>query len=437
RTEAALLPAELKAQLRRSLPEHMVPAAFVVLEALPLTPNGKLDRKALPAPESEAYATGAYVPPEGPVEEALAALWRELLGIERVGRQDDFFSLGGHSLLALQVISRLRSSLGLEVTLAELFARPVLAEFAAELAGASSADSVLIEPADRSQPLPLSFAQRRLWFLAQLEGPSATYNIPLALHLAGALDAAALRAALNQLVARHEVLRTTFVAVDGEPVQRIGPATDARFLLIEHDLRATTDGQAELARWLEREASAPFDLEKGPLVRGRLLRLAEGEHALLLTMHHAITDGWSLGVLGRELGALYDALRRGEADPLPALPIQYADYAVWERQWVAQEQLQGQAAYWREALEGAPVLLELPTDRPRPAEQDYIGAMVPVVDRDRDARAWADRSSTNPDPAALGLSLSQLAYVIYTSGSTGKPKGVQIEHGNLLHDALA
>ncbi|MFM8277521.1 MAG: condensation domain-containing protein, partial [Cyanobium sp.] len=381
-TAAAELPAVLKAHLQSSLPDYMVPSAFVVLEAFPLTPNGKLDRKALPAPEADAYATSDYAPPEGAVEETLAALWRELLGIERVGRHDDFFALGGHSLLAVQVISRLRSSLGVEVMLPELFARPVLAELAAGLAGASSAEAGLIEPAGRSQPLPLSFAQRRLWFLAQLEGPSATYNMPLAWRLAGELHPGALRAALDQLVARHEALRTTFIMIDGEPVQRIVPPREARFALIEQDMRERPSAEADLALWLEKEAAEPFDLEAGPLVRGRLLRLADREHALLLTLHHAIADGWSLGVMGRELSTLYAAYCYGEVDPvssLPPLPIQYADYAVWERQWVTEERLQRQAAYWHSALAGAPVLLELPTDRPRPAEQDYAGAMVPVV----------------------------------------------------------
>ncbi|HBH72479.1 MAG TPA: non-ribosomal peptide synthetase module, partial [Synechococcales bacterium UBA10510] len=369
---------QLRSHLAAQLPDYMVPAAFVALEALPLTPNGKLDRKALPALKM-AYATGAYAPPEGPVEEALAELWSELLGIERVGRHDDFFALGGHSLLAVQVISRLRTTLGLEVSLAELFARPLLAEFAAGLADADTAKGGLIPLADRSQPLPLSFAQRRLWFLAQLEGPSATYNMPLAWRLTGELDPGALRAALEQLVVRHEALRTTFVAVDGEPVQRIVPATDARFALSENDLRQTPDAELELASWLEKEAAEPFDLEAGPLVRGRLLRLAECEHALLLTLHHAIADGWSVGVLGREFSELYGAFRQGNDDPLAPLPIQYPDYAVWERQWVADALLQRQAAYWQSALAGAPALLELPTDRPRPPVQDYVGALLPVV----------------------------------------------------------
>ena len=180
-------------------------------------------------------------------------------------------------------------------------------------------------------------------------------------------------------MARHEALRTTFVAVDGEPMQRIVPATDTSFALCEHDLRQTHDAEAELAHWLEKEAAEPFDLEAGPLLRGRLLQLADREHALLLTMHHAIADGWSLGVLGRDLGALYGAMRQGEADPLPPLPIQYPDYAVWERQWVADALLQRQAAYWQSALAGAPLLLELPTDHPRPPVQDYVGAMLPLV----------------------------------------------------------
>ncbi|MFM8277266.1 MAG: amino acid adenylation domain-containing protein, partial [Cyanobium sp.] len=290
-----------------------------------------------------------------------------------------FFALGGHSLLAVQLISRLRTSLGVEVSLADLFSHPVLAEFATGLADAATAEAEAIPLADRSQPLPLSFAQQRLWFLAQLEGPSATYNIPLALRLNGQLDAAALRAALDRLVVRHEVLRTTFVSLDGEPRQRIVPAAEAHFALIVQDLRTTADVEAELARWLGQEAAEPFDLETGPLLRGRLLRLGEAQHALMLTFHHAIADGWSMGVLGRELAALYSAYRQGLDDPLPPLPIQYADYAVWERQWVAETQLQRQAAYWRSALAGAPVLLELPTDRPRPPVQDYVGVMLPVA----------------------------------------------------------
>ena len=375
----AALPGLLKAHLQSCLPEHMVPAAFVVLEALPLTPNGKLDRKALPAPDAQAYASRAYEPPQGPVEEALAAIWRELLRIERVGRHDDFFALGGHSLLAVQLISRLRVSLGLEVSLAELFSRPVLADFAAGLAEACAAEVESIPLADRHGPLPLSFAQQRLWFLDQMEGASATYNIPLALRLNGVLDSSALRAALDQLVVRHEALRTCFVAVNGEPRQRIQPASEASFALLEQDLSGSAEVEEELARWLEKEAAEPFDLEHGPLVRGRLLRLADQRHALLLTFHHAIADGWSLGVLGQDLSALYGAFRQGAPDPLPPLPIQVADHAVWERQWVGEELLQRQGAYWKSTLAGAPVLLELPTDRPRPPLQDYVGAMVPLV----------------------------------------------------------
>ncbi|MFM8277089.1 MAG: amino acid adenylation domain-containing protein, partial [Cyanobium sp.] len=389
-TDPADLPPRLQAHLQSRLPEYMVPAAFVVLEAFPLTPNGKLDRKALPAPEAEAYASSAYEPPVGPVEQTLAALWSELLRIEQVGRHDDFLALGGHSLLAVQLISRLRVSLGLEVSLAELFAHPVLADFAAGLADAAAAEAGSILLANREQPLPLSFAQQRLWFLDQMEGASATYNIPLALRLSGALDTNALRAGLDRLVARHEALRTCFITIDGEPRQHIQPATEASLALLEQDISNSADVELELARWLERDAAEPFDLQHGPLLRGRLLRLAEQQHALLLSFHHSIVDGWSLGVLCRELTALYGAFRQGKPDPLPPLPIQYPDYAVWERQWVAEQQLQRQAAYWKNALADAPVLLELPTDRPRPPLQGYVGALLPLaLDSDLTAKLKA------------------------------------------------
>ncbi|HEV2734185.1 MAG TPA: condensation domain-containing protein, partial [Longimicrobiaceae bacterium] len=363
----------LRAHLSERLPEYMVPAAYVRLGEFPLTPNGKLDRRALPAPEGDAYARGGYEAPVGEMEEALARIWGELLGVERVGRGDDFFELGGHSLLAVQATSRVRQALGVEATLGDLFAEPVLADFARGLERAGRADLPPIEPVDRSGRLAPSFAQQRLWFVEQLGAAGAAYHVPRRLRLRGELDREALLRALDRIVARHEALRTTFVVVDGEPEQRIAPA-ESGFHLLEHDLGGHAGAETELDRLVAEEAGAPFDLERGPLIRGRLVRLAPDDHVLLVTMHHIVSDGWSMGVFSRELGTLYGAFRRGDVDPLPPLPVQYADYAAWQRRWVEGEVLRRQADFWRETLAGAPELLELPADHPRPARQDYAGA---------------------------------------------------------------
>ncbi|HEU0052552.1 MAG TPA: condensation domain-containing protein, partial [Longimicrobium sp.] len=366
----------LRTHLSARLPEYMVPAAYVRLEALPLTPNGKVDRNALPAPEGDAYATRGYEAPVGETEEALAEIWSELLRVARVGRRDHFFELGGHSLLAVRVISRVRQVLGAEVALAELFERPVLADLARAIESAGRAELPPIAPADRSAPLPLSFAQQRLWFLERMSDLGGTYHIPVRQRLRGELDVAALRRALDRILARHEALRTTFVEVEGEPVQRVAPAEESSFHLVEHDLHGGADPGAELRQLTAEEAGAPFDLARGPLIRGRLVRLAADDHVLLITMHHIVSDGWSMGVFTRELSALYAAFRDGAADPLPPLPVQYADYAVWQRRWVEGEVLREQASYWRETLEGAPELLELPTDHARPARQDFSGGLI-------------------------------------------------------------
>ncbi|HSU17580.1 non-ribosomal peptide synthase/polyketide synthase [Longimicrobium sp.] len=367
----------LRSHLAARLPGYMVPAAYVRMDAFPVTANGKLDRRALPAPEGDAYATHAYEAPVGEVETAVAAIWAEVLGVERVGRRDSFFGLGGHSLRAVQVVSRIREALGAEVALGEVFVSPVLADFARTVQTAARAELAAIEPVERGGPLPLSFAQQRLWFLEQLGTAGAAYNVPTAMRLRGELHRAALLRALDRLVARHETLRTTFAEAAGEPVQYVAPAAESAFRLLDHDLADQADG-AELRRVMAEEASAPFDLARGPLVRGRLVRLAEDDHVLLITLHHIISDGWSVGVLTRELGALYDAFRRGDADPLPPLALQYADYAAWQRQWVDGDVLREQAEYWTPTLSGAPELLELPTDHPRPARQDHAGAAVGI-----------------------------------------------------------
>ncbi|HVG43319.1 MAG TPA: amino acid adenylation domain-containing protein, partial [Longimicrobium sp.] len=368
----------LRAHLAERLPEYMVPAAYVRMDALPLTPSGKVDRRALPAPEGDAFAARAYEAPASEAERAVAEIWSELLGVERVGRGDHFFELGGHSLLAVQVISRVRRALGAEVAPGDLFDHPVLADFARSLEAAERAEMPAIEPVDRGEPIPLSFAQQRLWFMEQLGGMGSGYHVPWRLRMRGELDRAALARALDRVVARHEALQTTFAAVDGEPVQRIAPVEERAFHLVEHDLRGRAGAEAELLRLADEESAARFDLERGPLFRGRLVRMADDDHVLLLTLHHVVSDGWSMGVLADELGALYAAFRRGGADPLPPLPVQYADYAAWQRRWVHGPVLQRQAAYWSRALSGAPERLELPTDRPRPAKQDFTGDSVDV-----------------------------------------------------------
>jgi len=367
---------QLRLHLSASLPEYMVPAAYVRLESLPLMPNGKLDRKALPAPGSDAYSTCAYEPPQGEIETKLAQVWAEVLKLDQVGRHDNFFELGGHSLLAVRVMARVREALKVEVTIKDLFAHPVLTDLARVLASASSAELSPIVAVERGAHLPLSFAQQRLWFLAQMEGVSQAYHMHMGWRLKGGLGRVALRKALDRIVARHEALRTIFAMVDEEPVQRILSREDSRFHLVEHNVRGRSDAREELARLVAEEAEASFDLEAGPLIRGRLIRLAEEEDALLITMHHIVSDGWSLGVFTNELTTLYRAFLSGEADSLAELEIQYADYAVWQRKWIEGEILQQQGAYWKNALAGAPALLELPTYHPRPAQQDFAGALA-------------------------------------------------------------
>ncbi|UXA49020.1 non-ribosomal peptide synthase/polyketide synthase [Xanthomonas prunicola] len=363
----------LRRQLAACLPEVMLPSAYVWLDALPLTVNGKLDRRALPAADADALAAQAYVAPEGELETSLAALWSELLGVEQVGRHDSFFALGGHSLLAMRLIARIRNVLGVELPLATLFAQPRLTTLADALDGAAAIALPAIVPADRRTPLPLSFAQQRLWFIAQLDTrANLAFHIPVGLRLHGALAADVLQRALDRIVARHEALRTRFVAADGGARQEIAPA-DSGFALRRFDLSQHPDADTEIRAHAQHEADEVFDLSHGPLARGRLLRLGDDAHVLFLTLHHLVADGWSIGVLVREFVALYTAMIDGQPDPLPPLPLQYADVAVWQQHTLGEHALQRQRRFWQDHLAGAPELLELPTDRPRPALQDYRG----------------------------------------------------------------
>ncbi|RMR46019.1 Syringopeptin synthetase C, partial [Pseudomonas syringae pv. syringae] len=373
----------LRGWLQEQLPAYMIPVAYVLLDALPLTPNGKLDRKALPAPDADALIRRGYEAPQGETETLLAQIWGDLLQLERVSRHDQFFELGGHSLLAMRLISQIRQQLGVELSLAALFAHPELSALA--LAIAQAGRSILpdivpdIVPVARDQAWPLSFGQQRLWFLAKMEGASAAYHMPVGLGLRGELDRAAMQRALERIVARHEGLRTTFIQGDDEqPLQRISPA-DAGFNLQLHDLQGLVDAKEKLQALASEESLQGFDLEQGPLIRGRLIRMAEDHHVLLLTMHHIVSDGWSIGVLTRELAALYAAFSQGQDDPLAPLTLQYLDYAVWQRRWLSGDLLQQQSDYWQQTLADAPALLMLPTDRVRPAQQDYAGAVLPIV----------------------------------------------------------
>ncbi|MDR0212195.1 MAG: amino acid adenylation domain-containing protein [Pseudomonas putida] len=363
-------PQGLRAQLQAHLPEYMVPVAFVELAALPLTANGKLDRRALPLPERSALVEESYQAPEGELENTLAQVWAQLLQVERVGRHDGFFSLGGHSLLAMRMVSQVRQQLGVELPLATLFASDELAAVAAQLASAARSELPPLLALLRETPQPLSFAQQRLWFLAQMAGGNQAYNVPLALGLRGPLDSDALERAVGRIVERHDTLRSQFVAHGDTAEVRIAASPVAGWF------RQETVSAEALAERLQAEAGRAFDLGRDPLLRVCLLRLDAEHHVLVLNLHHIVADGWSLGVLTRELSALYPALRDGHADPLPPLALQYGDYAAWQQRWLTGEQLQRQADFWRQALDGAPALLKLPADRPRPERQDFAGASL-------------------------------------------------------------
>ncbi|HZM74979.1 MAG TPA: amino acid adenylation domain-containing protein, partial [Candidatus Limnocylindrales bacterium] len=367
--------AELRELLKATLPDYMVPAAFVILDVLPLSPNGKLDRQALPEPEFAADQTD-YVAPRNQAENTLAAIWAEVLGAAQVGVDDDFFTLGGDSILTFQVLSRVRDAFGVELPMRALFEAPTVAALAATLPR-QTMDSERIPVAARGRELPLSSAQQRLWFLDDLTGGGVEYNTGIGLHLSGPLDETALRAALAALVRRHESLRTTFATVDGRGVQIVAPQGEIPLHITD---LSTSDGNDDLVELLLRERlRQPFDLRTGPLTRALLLRRSDEDHILLLSQHHIITDGWSVGLLVDELVELY-----ASAD-LPELPIQYPDFAVWQRERLAGPALESHLEYWRGKLDGTPVL-ELPTDRPRPHLRTTAGAVhrrdlpAPLVD---------------------------------------------------------
>ncbi|WP_176560098.1 non-ribosomal peptide synthase/polyketide synthase [Brevibacillus dissolubilis] len=375
---------ELNRWLKAKLPEFMVPSLLVWLEAMPLTPNGKIDRKLLPEPDWSAVTTErGYVAPRNPMEEMIATIWSDILLVPQVGIHDNFFELGGHSLLATQVVSRLREAFGVNVQLRTLFEQATVAELSRRVASLIQGDEETaltpIPAVSREQQLPLSFAQQRLWFFDRFMPEHALYNIPGALRLSGNVNIEAWRRSLEAIIARHESLRTTFTDHDGHAVQVIHPDTDWTLELVDLRDLASEEQEAEVQRLMAEDARRPFDLGHGPLLRTSLIRIGEEEYIFLFNMHHIISDGWSIGVFLRELTALYEAFCQGEEATLTALPIQYADFAAWQREWLSGETLEQQLAYWKQKLSGSEPVLQLPTDRPRPAAQSYEGAQYTVL----------------------------------------------------------
>jgi amino acid adenylation domain-containing protein len=365
--------------LSTRLPDYMVPQSFVCLDALPLTPNGKVNRKALPEPDFARAGAGDEAATLTPVEEMLAGLVCEVLGAQSVGLDDDFFELGGHSLLATQLMSRVRDTFEVEIALRQFFESPTVGELARQIEAARAAGRHAeqvppVVPVERTEHLPLSFAQRRLWFINKLEPGSALYNVSAAVRLTGSLDVESLARSLSEVVRRHESLRTHFAEInDREPVQIIEPPAPLRLTRVDLSGETHEAREAEAARLIEQEAQRPYDLSTGPLLRISLIRLDEGEHILAVMMHHIISDGWSMGVLVREVAALYSAFVEGQPSPLAELEVQYADFAAWQREWMSGEVLELELQYWRRRLAGAAVL-ELPADHPRPAKPSFRGA---------------------------------------------------------------
>jgi amino acid adenylation domain-containing protein len=376
-------PADLRAFLAGSLPGFMVPAAFVGLAALPLTASGKVDRRALPAPTAARLGAGPADAPRTPLEEVLAGIWSRVLKHEAVGVGESFFDLGGNSLRAVEVISRVRRLCGVDLPLRTLFERPTVAATAAAvtaaLGGGQGAERQALRPVERGAASPLSLPQQRLWWLYRLEPDSPAYNVPSALRLTGRLDVRALAASLSATVRRHEALRTSFRMEGAGALQIVGKARSQPLPLVDLGALTAARRARETSRLAAAEAQRPFALETGPLLRTIVLRQGGEAHVLLLTLHHIISDGWSLGVLVRDVTVLYRAAAAGTLPALPALPVQYADFARWQRQRLAGEVLGSQIAWWRSRLAGAPPALPLPTDFPRPARQRFRGASDAIV----------------------------------------------------------
>ncbi|MFM6112895.1 MAG: amino acid adenylation domain-containing protein, partial [Sphaerospermopsis kisseleviana] len=372
--------------LVNKLPGYMIPSALVILENLPLTPNGKIDRRALPKPELDSTIVEKYVAPRNPIEELLTQTWLQVLKVESVGVNDNFFELGGHSLLATQIVSRIRKIFQVELPLNKLFAAPTVRELAHiitqlqqdKLEQSTPPLSPRAKDADLASDLPMSFAQQRLWFLDQFEANSAVYNIPTALHLRGKLHSYALEQSLQTIIHRHEALRTNFTTIDGQPIQVIreqkaGNKEQGIVSIVDLQHLGKTEQEIAVEQLTQQQMMTGFELETEALIRVQLILVNETEQILLVCMHHIVSDGWSMGVFFQELTQLYNAYCQNQPSPLSTLPIQYSDFAIWQREWLQGDVLQNQITYWEKQLKDAPTLLSLPTDRPRPAVQTFVG----------------------------------------------------------------
>ncbi|PRA31359.1 non-ribosomal peptide synthetase [Pseudomonas poae] len=367
---------QIKTALAAELPEYMVPALLMRLDAMPLSPSGKLDRRALPTP---VWQTREHLEPETALQQQIAAIWREVLGLPRIGLRDDFFALGGHSLLATQIISRTRQACDVELPLRTLFEASELGAFAEQVeriqATGQRNQQTAIAKVDRSQPVPLSYSQQRMWFLWQMEPDSPAYNVGGMARLRGVLDVGRFEAALQALIMRHETLRTTFPSIDGVAYQKVSAQTGLRMDWQDISALNESERQQRLQQLADHEAHTPFNLETGPLLRACVVKAGEQEHYLVLTLHHIVTEGWAMDIFARELSALYEAFIDERLSPLAPLPVQYLDYSVWQRQWLESGERQRQLDYWTQQLGTEHPLLELPGDRPRPPVQSHQGEL--------------------------------------------------------------
>ncbi|NVZ85969.1 non-ribosomal peptide synthetase [Pseudomonas yamanorum] len=367
---------DVKTALAAELPEYMVPAQLMRLDSMPLSPSGKLDRRALPEP---VWQVREHVEPETALQQQIAGIWREVLALPRIGLRDDFFALGGHSLLATQIISRTRQACDVELPLRTLFEASELGAFADQIrliqASGQRNQQLAIGKVDRSQPVPLSYSQQRMWFLWQMEPDSPAYNVGGMARLRGVLDVGRFEAALQALIMRHETLRTTFPSINGVAQQKVAAQTGVRMDWQDFSAFNQAERQQRVQQLADHEAHTPFNLETGPLLRACLVKAGEQEHYLVLTLHHIVTEGWAMDIFARELSALYEAFIDDRESPLAPLPVQYLDYSVWQRQWLESGERQRQLDYWTAQLGTEHPLLELPGDRPRPPVQSHQGEL--------------------------------------------------------------
>lgn len=401
---------ELKSFLSERLPDYMVPSAFIPMESIPLTPNGKVDRRALPKPDQDVLMKeleAEYVEPRTPTERVVASVFAKILNVEKIGATHNFFDLGGHSLLATQLVSRLKDTFKVEIPLRTVFENPAVAGIAHAIDLALASNQTLqappIRPVSRNRVMPLSFAQQRLWFLDRLEPNSPFYNIPENYRIRGALKPDILQSSINEIIRRHEILRTTFHTVEGQPELKIEEQFEYTIPLTDLTHLPMARREEEALRIVKEHALQPIPLDRLPLFHLELIRLTPNEHIVSLVMHHIISDNWSTNVLMREISIIYDAFSRGDASPLPPLPVQYADYAFWQRNWLKDEVLEEQLQFWKKTLTDSPPVIQLPTDHPRPAVQTYNGAYKTIRLSPRVSKAI--RTFTAEEGATLFMTL--------------------------------